>query len=184
MTRVAVIGTAGRHDQHLQLSANIFERMCRKAAEFVGPEDDLQSGGAAWADHVAVVLFLAERARSLTLYLPAEFDLVSARFVEVSRDRLDCGRIANRYHDLFAWRTGWRPMTMIAEAAQRGAKLVVIPGFKERNFPVGDCDRLIAFTFGSGVWPEDGGTRHCWNNSTARQRLHFPINLLPMTSIL
>lgn len=178
MTRAAIIGTAGRHNQHLRLSADIFERMCRKAAEFVAPDDDLQSGGAAWADHVAVVLFLAERARSLTLYLPCEFDLASVRFVEASRDRLDGGRIANHYHDLFATRTGWRPMVMIAEAARRGAELVVVPGFRNRNIPVGDCDRLIAFTFGAGVWPDGNGTRHCWNNSTASQRLHFPIDSL------
>ena len=179
MTRAAIIGTAGRHNQHLRLSADVFERMCRKAAEFLAPDDDLQSGGAAWADHVAVVLFLAERARSLTLYLPAEFDLASARFVETSQDRFDCGRIANYYHDLFAVRTGWRPMVMIAEAVQVGAKIVVIPGFKERNIPVGECDRLLAFSFGRDPrWPEDGGSRHCWNNSTASQRLHFPIDLL------
>lgn len=176
--RVAIIGTAGRHNQHLRLSADIFERMCRRAAELVTPGDDLQSGGAAWADHVAVVLFLAGRARGLTLHLPCEFDLRSARFVEVSRDRFDCGRIANHYHDLFAARTGWRPMVMIAEAARMGAKIVVVPGFKDRNIPVGDCDRLIAFTFGRGSFPEDGGTRHCWNNSTASQRLHLPIDSL------
>lgn len=151
--------------------------MCRKAAEFVDPEDDLQSGGAAWADHVAVVLFLAGRARSLTLYLPAEFDLASARFVETSRDRFDCGRIANHYHDLFTMRTGWRSMIMIAEAVRTGAKLVVVPGFRNRNIPVGDCDWLLAFTFERAGFP-GGGTRHCWNNSTARQRLHIPIDSL------
>lgn len=178
MTRAAIIGTAGRHSQHLRLSADIFERMCRKAAELVTPGDDLQSGGAAWADHVAVVLFLAGRACSLTLYLPCEFDLRSARFVEASQDRLDPGRIINYYHDLFTMRAGWRSMVMIAEAVRAGAKLVVVPGFRNRNIPVGDCDWLLAFTFERARFPGGNGTRHCWNNSTARQRLHIPIDSL------
>lgn len=172
--RVAIIGTAGRHNQHLRLSADTFERMCRKAAELVTPDCDLQSGGAAWADHVAVVLFLAGRARSLTLYLPCEFDLRSARFVENARD----GCTSNYYHDLFARRTGWRSMAMISEAARLGAEIVVVPGFKSRNIPVGDCDRLVAFTFGKGSLPEDGGTRHCWDRSTAPDKIHTPIDSL------
>jgi hypothetical protein len=69
-------------------------------------------------------------------------------------------------------------MVMIAEAVRAGAKLVVVPGFRNRNIPVGDCDWLLAFTFESGPFPGGGGTRHCWNNSTAQQRLHIPIDSL------
>lgn len=159
----------------MRLSSDIFAKMCDRVAEFVSEDDDLQSGGAAWADHVAVMLHLAGIGRKLTLHLPARFDVTSARFEEKPGD-LDPGSIANYYHDLFAARTGFRPLAAIGLAIRGGAKVTVSPGFKARNLLVGDCDRLIAFTFGPDRrWPQDGGTRHCWSNSSARTKLHFPI---------
>lgn len=58
------------------------------------------------------------------------------------------------------------------------SSLVVVPGFKQRNIPVGQCDKLIALTFGVGCVPKDGGTKHCWDNSTAQERIHIPIGSL------
>lgn len=175
MTRVAIIGTAGRKGADRKLSAELFGRMCDRSTEFVDPNDDLVSGGAAWADHVAVVLFLAGRARSLMLHLPAPFDVTAARFEELSEP----GRIANYYHDLFDFRTGWKARRAIVAAIAAGATITVSDGFRARNFLVGEVERLIAFTFSPDPrWPEGSGTRHTWNHSSARLKLHVPIDSL------
>lgn len=172
--RVAVIGTAGRKGDADQLSWELYQRMVHATARHVSLEDDLQSGGAAYSDHIAVLLYLAGCARSLTLYLPERFDLHRACFggPEHSGD----GSVANYYHRSFSRRIGV-PNTMenIRDAVTKGAQIVVVPGFKARNIPVGECDKLVAFTFGRGDRPRDGGTLHTWEHSTAGTKIHIPI---------
>lgn len=171
--RVALIGTAGRRSDQARLSLALYARMLARARSYVFAEDHLQSGGAAWADHLAVLLYLDGAARSLTLYLPEHFDLAAGRFLE--RGPKSCGAIANYYHRLFSQRIGTDSLDHICCAADAGARLVVVPGFHERNLPVGRCDRLVAFTFGEGHGPADGGTKHCWDHSTAPEKVHVPL---------
>src|SRR5690606_1280513 len=87
-TTIAIIGTAGRGDDAAKLGPALFAAMVRDAAERVAafPDPRLVSGGAAWADHVAVKLFLEGKVAGLTLHLPAEFR--NGRFVETG-DRYD-----------------------------------------------------------------------------------------------
>lgn len=139
----------------------------------VSLEDDLQSGGAAYADHLAVLLFLDGRVRSLTLYLPEHFDFERCRFLE--RGSRSCGLISNYYHDRFSAVMGVRTMDHLREVRDAGARIVVVPGFLQRNIPVGQCERLIALTFGKGAQPEDGGTKHCWSHSSAVEKVHISL---------
>lgn len=73
---VAIIGTCGR-TQGDRLEPEIFDFMCRKArttiTDTLGLDPsivELVSGGAAWADHVAVQLSNEEIVPNLTLHLP------------------------------------------------------------------------------------------------------------------
>lgn len=64
MSRVAIIGTAGRNGLAGRLSMEKFSKMVLDAdqliRERVGPRKtiNLVSGGAAWSDHVAVRLYV------------------------------------------------------------------------------------------------------------------------------
>lgn len=114
----------------------------------------LVSGGAAWADHLAVTAFLDGSFDRLVLYGPCEWDDIAIRF----EDR-DDGRIANHYHSSFSRKIGHDTLKDINEAIARGAVYVPGKGFKERNSSVAaGVDGLLAFTFGSGSRVAEGGT--------------------------
>ena len=103
---LAIIGTAGRGDDYAKLSSDpqrywnrMIESAC-KVAELV-KADTLVSGGAGWADHCAVALFLFNPSRyRLVLELPAslEADQYDGLCFRDSGARGDCGGIANYYH--------------------------------------------------------------------------------------
>lgn len=183
MMRVGIIGTAGRKEDAPKMTAQLYTRMCEKAAktinEFATGDDPvhLVSGGAAWADHVAVTIFLDQRLVScsgLTLYLPATFDRVSARFV--GADFKSPGAVANYYHRLFSAKLGRDTGKEISDAITRGATVVdTFNGFFARNLAVGNVDYLLAFTWGSGGSPKPGGTKHTWDNSSAKEKLHISL---------
>lgn len=171
--RVAVIGTAGRGLDGEKLSLDHLMRMYAQTLEHVAAEDDVVSGGAPYGDHVAVMLWLAGKCRSLTLYLPAEFGNLPPYGLRFQGH--PDAKVINRYHLLFSQRCGIDSFSHIDWARQAGARLVVVPGFKNRNMPVGDVDRLVAHTFATGAVPKDGGTRHTWNHSRATTKIHLPI---------
>lgn len=180
--KIAIVGTAGRGEDAPRMSWALYRRMVARVESYLAgiPVEarELQSGGAAWADHIAVTLFLAKekKAQSLTSYLPASltahgsFDPSSA-----------AGRTANQYHRQFGphfphARSGDESMNQIWEAA-RWAKLHTCAGFLDRNLWVGQCDLLLAFTFGTGSVPKRGsGTRHTWDHSTAPRKVHFGLD--------
>ncbi len=154
MASLAIIGTAGRGADARRLTPRHFADMvevARLIVDDVGPVE-LVSGGAAWADHVAVVLFLQElkitktpRFR-LTLHLPAEFDLRDRRFVE----KPDAGGIANQYHDAFLKvRDGYRDLAAVHSSTFATVK--VYNGFFARNSEVAKSDHLLASSFGVGT---------------------------------
>jgi hypothetical protein len=96
--RVSIIGTAGRKEDAAKMSALLFENMVRVAREQIALLEatdgiDLVSGGAAWADFVAVQLWLdgnCPDVRSLTLHLPCGWDRSKNAF---------CGRRNNGLED-------------------------------------------------------------------------------------
>jgi hypothetical protein len=159
---IGIIGTAGRKDDRTRINNGLYQGMLAHAKALVKAQTTpvkLVSGGAAVADHLAVSLYLTEPNVQLKLHLPAEFDLSRKQFVEKPGQMYEPGNIANYYHRNFAKSCGLRSLEQIAQAIQKGAEVIVTPGFKERNTKVAmESDVLIAFTFGDGALLKDGGT--------------------------
>lgn len=182
--RVAIIGTAGRREDGQKLNRAIYNKMVRSAitllndkheefGEQFGNEIHLISGGAAWADHCAVSVYLLDLCDTLTLYLPAEW---TGTDFSGTRD----GEVANYYHRLFSEKMNGSSLAGIGRAKEKGASLIINRnGFKARNLQVGRVDILIAYTFGEKEdTPKDGGTLHTWNNSSATVKIHKQIQKL------
>jgi len=140
----------------------------------------LVSGGAAWADHVAVSLFLMYQPKvELQLYLPCEWDGEARTFVDdgTRNWRTNPGGTANSYHRRFSDRMGKETLHGIDSAFNLGATKQVIPGFKARNAGPASSDYLLAFTWGEGDVPKDGGTKDTWDKAHQFEgtRLHIPL---------
>lgn len=177
---ISVIGTAGRKPYTDLMTYDLYCNMYRKLRTIiteVSPvyeERILVSGGAAYSDHLAIDAF-KRIAPSLHLHLPAQFDLNTMRFAEASRD----GQTSNYYHDLFSKKCGFNSLDEIGSALQDfNCTSHVYNGFFARNIPVGRCDILIAFTWGEGSIPADGGTKHTWDHSSAPKKIHVPLKNL------
>ena len=168
--KLAIIGTAGRREDAAKLTSGYYRSMLTVAqvvTEVIGA-DTLVSGGAAWADAIAVDLYMADHARNLSLHLPTEFE--GGRFAEKSFDKFDPGAVANYYHAKFSNVIGRDSLLQIRDAIRKGAKVSVNPGgFKARNTDVAEeADVLLAFTFSGGPLPRDGGTRDTWDKFTRK----------------
>lgn len=179
--RIGVIGTAGRRDDAPKMSMALYAAMRKRLDELLHcvpvSERHLQSGGAAWADHLAVDVFNDKKAASLTLHFPASFYHRDGEACASFRATADAW-VANRYHKAFSASTERCSPGEIENALALGARHTVSNGFHARNILVGQCDWLIAFTFGEGAVPKAGGTRHCWDHSTAPKKTHIPLGSL------
>ena len=108
----------------------------------------LVSGGAAWADFVAVDLFNEQHYAALKLYLPPE-SFTSAK----------------RYHAEFSRITKKNSLKDIQYAIQSGAECITCESVWARNTRIAeDCDHLIALSFGKNA-PETAGTLYTWNKT-------------------
>lgn len=183
--RLAVIGTAGR-DRGAPYTRELWAAMRADLHKRIMPSDVLISGGAAWADHLAVDAFLAGRCAGLELYLPAP----------LQRSRLGCspwfdgmqpssGTTANYYHRRFSHEVGINSLEEIAQAIQRGAiaecekKAHGFKAFFRRNAKVAArSEGVIAYTFGEGDEPADGGTLNTWQQITAGPKTHVCMGTL------
>lgn len=172
-TTFAIVGTAGRKDDAERLSVNHFEAMYECAfqllKQFEESEygvDQVVSGGAAWADHVAVRLFLEKKIEKLKLCFPCQFDASSVMFDPTpltanERQRgYSTGEIANNLHRKFSRKLGRSSLNEILLAVQQGAEVIFAKGFYARNAIVAKSDIILAMTFGENEWMKDGGTAH------------------------
>lgn len=199
--KIAIIGTAGRKDDAPKMSKDIYWKMYSEALREVeqikkdNPDCALRlvSGGAAWADQIAISLYMRKKAEALTLYLPAIFDYDNCQF-QVSSNRMSPGNIANYYHKQFSKKMGGDTLQGIKIAKEKQATIITIPGFKERNAFVSKVDYLIAFTFGPGhtyckvgdkEWYnakeaglKDGGTADTWTKSSAQTKIHISLDFI------
>lgn len=169
--RYAIIGTAGR-DKDKPMTAEHYRFMVVDAKRHIPKGAHVVSGGAAWADHIAVTLFLFGWAGAITLHLPAPFDRVVGKFVDSGFK--SAGGTANYYHRLFSAAierdtlhqincvladAGTSPnVTVTEELASVG-----IGGMFARNSKVAQCENMLAYTFGIGNVPADGGTKDTWD---------------------
>ena len=161
----SIVGTAGRKDDAAKLSRKHFEAMCLIAsglleqfAESNYPITHLVSGGAAWADHVAVKLFLDKKVPNLRLFLPCEFVGGSYHDTGVKDPGKNPGGTANYYHKKFQTATNINSLTQIVIAKAEGAELINGKNFYARNALVAKSDFILACTFGKGAQVKDGGT--------------------------
>jgi hypothetical protein len=176
----AIVGTAGRRDDAAKLSKKHFEAMCLIATGLIEqfgennyPITHLVSGGAAWADHVAVRLFLDKKAPHLRLFLPCEWDNGSYKDNGTDDFKTNPGRTANRLHKSFQSRTQINSLTEIQIAKSEGAELIPCRGgFWGRNAMVAKSDFLLAITFGNKNEVKEGGTAHtvgCYLNRVRKE---------------
>lgn len=213
---IAIVGTAGRKDDAQKLYPEMFTAMVERTREAINllENDPLAppgaklshavSGGAAWADHIAVRLFNKQAISQLTLHLPAPFDPARHRFHETGSGdwRTDPGRVANYYHGLFSRRLEINSLAELGQALRNGAQHTLVEDIGGsalylRNSKVAKADALIALTFGKEGEVKNGGTadtvgKYLANRNRTGQapwamhidlhnmRLHRPI-LLPRT---
>lgn len=199
---IAIVGTAGRAPDHRRLTGAHWWAMTADAharvadllaARGLGPaEARLISGGAAWADHLAVRLWRAGAAAALTLHLPAGLAPYSYR-----RDTA-VGRSMNHFHHRFAARTGVDSLVELADAAHQGAHVAIHDGRAARNAAVaGAADAVLAYTCpgtqvltaapGTPAFADpslagilEPGTADTWWRATgARIKVHVPVGTLP-----
>lgn len=185
MPTLGIIGTAGRKgkdfDDFAHLTAEMFRQMCNIAIDLCLELriDGLVSGGAAWADHVAVDLSLnmVVDPGQTTLMLPEVY--VGRKYKDSGYG--STGGTANYYHRRFSQKMGY---DTLAQIGQCHAVLEYKSGanFFSRNTDIAkSCDYLLAFTFGRGPYLtpvahdatvsaadaglKDGGTADTWKKA-------------------
>lgn len=175
MLSVAIIGTAGRDKARtydLDLWCKMWDDALRRFPE--GKDYHLVSGGAAWADHLAVELFLAGRAKLLTLHFPTPFNKTKHTFEGIG---LGSASAAIYYHKQFTKATGIDSLRQISSAlAMDGCLRTEQPpaagygGMFARNDLVArDAEACLAYTWGEGKEPADGGTKYTWDRVVGRK---------------
>jgi hypothetical protein len=178
-TRYAIIGTAGR-DKTIPMSMALWQWMLDKAKTLIPRDAHLVSGGAAWADHIAVALFLEGYSDRLTLHLPAPLSKESGWFIGSDRGSAVA---ANFYHQKFSKIIGRNSLAELLEAATWSTcdgTFEDLPGYRGmfvRNAKVAQCEAMLAFTFGKGNEPATGGTLDTWNKCQG-ERLHVSLPYL------
>lgn len=172
---LAIVGTAGRKEDAKKLSRQHFEAMMLVATGLLEqinesnyPITHLVSGGAAWADHVAVRLFLDKKAPGLKLFLPDFWENGSFKDTGEHDPYKNPGGTSNHYHREFQKRTGINSLSDIQIAKAEGAIIIdrritkagnEIPlGFFGRNALVAKSDFILACTFGDKNKLKEGGT--------------------------
>ena len=174
--RLAIIGTAGR-DKAMPMTAELWAEMVQDAAGRVHAQDTLISGGAAWADHLAVHLFLEGQCARLELYLPAPFE---GRFMGPGGSSATA---ANYYHERFTAVIGVDTLGQIGRAINDGAVVHAQPamagyrGMFARNTLVAKAaDAVLAYTFGHVV-ATDSGTGNTWKQVVG-EKTHVSLSRL------
>ncbi|SNW61930.1 Hypothetical protein ORPV_26 [Orpheovirus IHUMI-LCC2] len=110
---IAIIGTAGRKEDGQKMSAELYEKMIYAVKYIIihhfkmdMGKVTLISGGAAWADHIAVNLYNNGYVKDLVLHLPCEWN--EGKYLDTgSRDwRVNPGKTSNYYHEQFSKKIG------------------------------------------------------------------------------
>lgn len=176
--RIGIIGSAGRGEDKNKISGPLYWSAVQAVEDQIdalNPTEKviLVSGGAAFADHIAVSLF-NRRDPELILHLPSQFSIKEKTFYG-TKD----ADIANYYHRLFREKTGVKSLVEIANLfGDINVQIFSHSGFFVRNLEVGKVDVLIALTFNNDTVPKDGGTKHTWNHSSAPLKIHISLDSL------
>lgn len=176
MVIVGIIGTAGR-DKSQNYTVDLFNKMVSVCKYMLAnlQEITLVSGGAAWADHVAVRLYLDGYVSKLILHLPCNWDNGKYYDNGSSDWRTNPGKMANNYHQKFSQILCTNSLEEINRAIEKGAEVHIHRGFHARNTLVAKCDYLIALTWSDTDTPAAGGTLDTWNKCKA-QKYHISLS--------
>lgn len=177
---VAIIGTAGRDRVP---TVQEWDYMLQQAIENLSPTDWVVSGGAAWADHIAVQLYLDGLVAGIILHFPAPFFM--SKYVEHSAK--SAGSVANYYHKKMSKVLGYDTLAQISEVlscavTDKNVESTFQPaqagygGMFARNALVAkSATRMLAFTYGTGDVPAKGGTKDTWDKFEGEKK-HIPIS--------
>ena len=171
---IAIIGTAGRSKVP---TLSEWNKMVQDASSKVSTNDVLISGGAAFADHVAVRLFLDGKVQGLKLRLPAK--IKDGKYVG---DKGTAGGTANFYHEKFSKLLGVNTVAEIEEAIAKGAEVTYEKELSnkamfDRNKKVAaESNSMIAYTYGEGTEPADSGTKDTWDTAKYSDKTHVQID--------
>jgi hypothetical protein len=178
---IGIIGTAGRKEDETKMSKELYYHMCNHAVQFLRrlklkPEHvTLISGGAAWADHIAVSLFLRGDAHKLRLHFPCRFIVEEKRYFHMHQS----GSTSNYYHGLFSKKMGGDTLEGITKAILQKAEYTIGKDFLDRDKKIAEeSDILLAYTWGEGNEPKPGGTKHTWDHCNATVKVHTPLHTL------
>ena len=94
--------------------------------------------------------------------------------------RTNPGRSANKLHKKFSEKIKEDSLEHLNTAITVGATIFVHGGFHARNSFVAECDYLLAFTWGSGDVPKEGGTMDTWSKCKGK-RYHVPLESLAVS---
>jgi hypothetical protein len=162
------------------MTQQLWQAMVADAMQRIKKGSHLVSGGAAWADHLAVHLFLLGHAAELTLHLPAPI-----RNGWFQGPHKSAASAANYYHGLFSVVLGRQSIGEIILAASKpgchGTTEPEGPGYAgmfNRNSKVAKADGMLAYTWGeTSERPADGGTLDTWNKCFG-EKIHVPLKWL------
>lgn len=170
MKTLAIIGTAGRKDDASKLTLQHWHRMVAAARKIINLEkcDKLVSGGAAWADHVAVEIGIKDKIKT-KIWLPENgHDLNTAHY----------------YHGKFSVVRDfdtWKELNSCFKI--KNFDIQSFGGFKDRNSKVAEeADIFLAMTFGERAKVKDGGTADTVNKILMRgiNGYHLDLNTLKL----
>ena len=125
-------------------------------------------------------LFLTQEVQSLTLHLPAQLLMVNKpQFMDTGSNdwRINPGRNTNKLHKMFSEKIKEDSLDHLKTAITVGATVFTHEGFHARNSFVAESDYLLAFTWGSGDVPKEGGTMDTWSKCKG-VKYHVPLESL------
>lgn len=193
--KLAIIGTAGRGEDSSRMSHNLYVAMIQKVHQVIDRLEQngcnvttLVSGGAAWADHIAVSLFRISTRKSLELHLPCNWNFMKCEYDDTGvRDfRTNPGGTLNFYHRKMPFDSLKEIDEVMPDPTDPSKpKQVLVSyggGFHQRNTRVSTADAVVALTFGNGRQVKDGGTADTMRKFIARRGndLAFHVDLNTM----
>jgi hypothetical protein len=176
--KLGIIGTAGRNEDLSKLDKDVWKFMKSSVGKLIESTgcNYLVSGGAAWADHLAVNLYLNNIEHiNLSLHLPCNFS--------ESRFDVNCktGRTINYHHKNFSEKLGVDTLSQLSDVIHSGCNVTVSnDSFYERNTKIAEeSNILLAFTFGNGKCLKPGGTKDTFEKFLNKENagIGFHINL-------
>jgi hypothetical protein len=171
--KLAVIGSAGRYDDQLFVTENVYDKMLCLLEDYIielGEEIILVSGGASFSDHLIITTYFANMIskdlpiKGIELHLPSKWNSRQQEYVHDG-----AGKTSNSWHKKFSRKVlgdlydSLEDIDTLVKTSNENVKIFFYNGFKERNLVVGNVDALLAFTASATGNPKDAKIRRHYN---------------------